>query len=239
MAKQTKSAPVEAKEAPPEPAEETTPTETGFKVQPTPVEQKVDTYQFEAPRRLPSDATTAETVEDEQAQQPQTQQMSQAEIDKIIAARLKQERAKYADYDDLKKKVQAAEDAKKTEAEKTAERLEALQAENQKLASERKQIATRSAIVAEASKLGLDPDAAFKLADLSALDEDFSNAADVVKAVATAYPGLLRNPVPAVAAVNPSKSQQPAGRTDEDRRRDYFGAGGSSFWQGAGVRFSE
>lgn len=236
MAKQTKAAETPAQ---PEQQPEQTTEATSF-VKPAPQQPIVQEHVFEGKRVMPSDATTAETVEDEQTQQPQTQQnMTQADIDKIIAARLKQERQKFADYDQLKQKVQAFEDAQKTEAEKTTERLQALESENQKLARERKEIATRAAIVAEAGKLGLDPDAAFKLADLTSLDDDFSNAADVVKAVASQYPGLMRNPVPSVAATNPPRTQQPAGRTDDQRRQEYFSGGGGSFWRGTGVRFQD
>jgi hypothetical protein len=241
MAKQTKAAetPIATPEQPEQTATEQPTTPPASFVKPTPVEQRTDTYVFEAPRQLPSDATPAVTGDDAQQTQPQAQAMTQAEIDKIIAARLKQERAKYADYDELKKKVQAAEDANKTEAERNAERLRQLETENQRLAQERQELAVKSAFVAEASKVGLDPDAAYKLADLSALEADNSNVADLVKAVATKWPGLVRSNVPQVAAVNPSKTAQPPGRTDDDRRREYFGSGGSPFWQGAGVRFSE
>lgn len=50
---------------------------------------------------------------------------SQAELDRVIGTRLERERAKYADYDDLKARVTAADEAGKTEAEKAAERIKA------------------------------------------------------------------------------------------------------------------
>jgi len=212
-------------------------TEPSF-IKRQPVQAVVETVTLDKPLVLPSDATPAVTGVDAQIEDV-TKPLTQADIDKIIAARLKQERAKYADYEDLKAKVQAADDAQKTEAQKQAERLQALEAQNQALAKKNKEIATEAALVAAASDIGLDTVAAVKLADVSALADDLSNAAEIIKAVANAYPGLLRQRAGQTAAVNPSRSAQPPGRTDADRAREYFGAGGSNFWGGGGVRFTD
>lgn len=51
---------------------------------------------------------------------------SQADLDKLIGERLARERSKFADYEDLKAKaakVDAAEEASKTEAQKLADRI--------------------------------------------------------------------------------------------------------------------
>lgn len=56
---------------------------------------------------------------------------TQADLDKIIAERLARERAKFGDYDELKKKAaeyDKAVEASKTEAEKQAEKLAQLEA---------------------------------------------------------------------------------------------------------------
>lgn len=50
---------------------------------------------------------------------------SQAELDKVLGSRLERERAKFADYDELKAKATAAAEAGKTESEKAAERIKA------------------------------------------------------------------------------------------------------------------
>ena len=58
---------------------------------------------------------------------------TQAELDKIIEKHLTAERARYADYDDLKAKaarLDEAEQAGKTELQKAQEKLEAALAEN-------------------------------------------------------------------------------------------------------------
>jgi hypothetical protein len=73
----------------------------------------------------------------QQQQEPQggqsgfTPPASQADLDRIIADRLSRERAKFADYDDLRAKAEqldAIEEANKTEAQKQADALAAAQA---------------------------------------------------------------------------------------------------------------
>lgn len=191
---------------------------------------------------LPKQPATPAATGDQPAD-PAAKTFTQEQIDAIIAARLADERKKFADYDELKQKAQALEDAQKTEAQKAADRLKELEATNQRLASERQELATRTAIIAAASGIGLDADAAVKLVDAKALQFDdngnATNAADLVKAVAERYPGLVRKGAPNVPVVNPSGQQQPVGRTDADRRREYFGGGASAFWQGGGVRLPE
>jgi len=59
---------------------------------------------------------------------------SQADLDRIIADRLSREKAKYADYDDVKTKAaefDKAQEAAKTEAQKLADRLAAAEAKAQ------------------------------------------------------------------------------------------------------------
>lgn len=67
----------------------------------------------------------------EQGQQPSDDKMlSQADVDRIVKERLARERQKYADYDDLKAKAEAA-DSSKTDLEKLTEQIESLKAENE------------------------------------------------------------------------------------------------------------
>lgn len=64
---------------------------------------------------------------------------TQEDVDKIVQERLSRERAKYADYEDLKKKASAfdeAEEASKTELQKATERAAALQTELDRLTHE-------------------------------------------------------------------------------------------------------
>lgn len=68
---------------------------------------------------------------------------SQEEFERALGKRLERERAKYADYDDLKAKVMAADEANKTEAEKAAERIKA--AEDRAAAAESQALTFRIA----------------------------------------------------------------------------------------------
>lgn len=64
---------------------------------------------------------------------------SQADLDKVLGERLARERAKYADYDDIKAKaakVDEAAEASKTEAQKLAERIQAAEDRATKAESE-------------------------------------------------------------------------------------------------------
>lgn len=168
---------------------------------------------------------------------------TQADIDRILKDRLAQQAKQYADYDTLKAKVQTAEDAAKTEAEKMADRLKELETQNQQLAQARRELTIRSAIGEAASKAGLPADATFKLVDQTQIVVNeagqVENAEVLVKGVAEAYPGLVRATMPRMAAANPGRSSEPAGRSDADRFRDYFQGGGGGFWSGGGMRVSD
>lgn len=64
---------------------------------------------------------------------------SQDDLNKVIADRIARERSKFADYKDLKAKadrLDTLEAASKTEAEKFAERMAALESENKRIQSE-------------------------------------------------------------------------------------------------------
>jgi len=95
-------------------------------------------------------ATTAAnaTSTDEKGGKPDyTPPATQADLDRIIADRVSRERAKYADYDDVKSKAAEHDklvDAQKTEAQKAAERLAAAE----KRAAELEVKATRAEVAA-------------------------------------------------------------------------------------------
>ena len=66
---------------------------------------------------------------------------TQAEMDAIIGDRLKRERAKYADYDELMKKAKAydeAEEASKSELQKAVEERDKLRAQVEAMEAEKK-----------------------------------------------------------------------------------------------------
>jgi hypothetical protein len=200
-----------------------TPTEA----QAAQVEQQVDT-----PATTPTAAVNA-------GQTPVVEKVfTQAELNAVIAQRLQQERAKFADYDSLRQQVATLQGAQQTEAQ----RAQTLEQQNQQLATKAKETSVEVAIAKEASKIGLDAEAAFKLADQTKLQLDekgnVTNAAEIVKAVADQYPGLLKRPMPVASAVNQAANGQSVTPEQERKRQmsDYFGGNAGSFWSGGGVR---
>lgn len=168
---------------------------------------------------------------------------TQSELDGIIAQRLEQERRKYADYNDLRQRVQTYEAQEHQQQTQSAERLQQLEQQNQQLTTVSREKAIEAAIAKAAGAIGLDPEAATKLADLGALSVDeagnVTNADVVVKSVAERFPGLLKRPMPQVNAVNPPVGATVPTRTDQTRRAEYFGGDGAGFWNSGGVRWTE
>ena len=77
---------------------------------------------------------------------------TQAEMDAIIGDRLKRERAKYADYDELAQKAKAydeAEEASKSELQKAVEERDKYKAELDKLEAERERAELVAKVAAE------------------------------------------------------------------------------------------
>ena len=104
-----------------------------------------------------SDDTGAPAAEQRAAEGGQsgnyTPPATQADLDRIIADRISRERAKYADYDDIKAKAaehDAAVEAQKSEAQKAIERAEAAEAKVTAFET-REQIAAWKADVAKAT----------------------------------------------------------------------------------------
>lgn len=117
---------------------------------------------------------------------PDEARFTQADLDRVIADRIKRERAKYEDYDALKDqatKWAEYEEAQKSELEKAIgardqairDRDEALQEANDRL--------LRAAFLAEAGKVGAKhPEDAYLLADLSnasIADDGFVSGVDI------------------------------------------------------------
>ncbi len=94
-----------------------------------------------------TEGTTTQTAP---AGQSGERTFTQAEMDAIIGDRLKRERSKYADYDELKTKAEqfdAAQEAAKSDYEKAVEERDALKARLEKLEAE----SARAAAVAKAA----------------------------------------------------------------------------------------
>lgn len=161
---------------------------------------------------------------------------TQAELDSIIAGRLDQERRKYSDYETIKQQLTALQAGQQSQQQQ----VQQLEQQNQQLTVVSKEKAIEAAVAKAAGAIGLDPEAAIKLADLKALTVDeagnVTNADVVIKSVAERFPGLLKRPMPVVNAVNPPAS---AGLTPEQReaqyRQEFFGGNARSFFGGGGV----
>lgn len=226
-----------------QPAEQQPPT-TQTPVTPVrPVDTGTHTATFTPPTPLPSEnGTTPATVAND-GEQPEAKTFTQAEIDRIIAARLDQERKKYADYDTVKAELAKLKTPAQTPAPEANadQRLTALEAQSQTLSKRNQELTIESAIVKQAATIGLDPTAAAKLVDTAKLtvNEDGSIAGleDAVKAVAEQYPGLLVRQA-RTKPVNPGRDGDPNVKTDTQRRAEYFGGATSNFWSGGGVVLS-
>lgn len=171
-----------------------------------------------------------------QAQTERT--FTQSELNAIVQQRLQQERGKYAGFEQMQAELEQLRQ-QQTESSQTAQEL---QQRNQQLSEQNRTTAQEKAIIAAASKIGLDGEAAIKLMDTDKIQTneagELTNAADVVKDIVDRYPGLVRRGLPIVNAVNPATANQTVVASERlaRQRREYFGIGTPSMWDGGGVR---
>ncbi len=178
------------------------------------------------------------------APSPYTPPQSQADLDRIVGERVARERAKYADYADVKTKAEAhdaALEAAKTESEKA---VEAARKEGESTATERSNariVAADARALAASwsretdgveSKFNVGPASIVRLLDLSGVTVGDDGAdATVIKAkldeLATSEPGLVGSTTPPRKGPRPDPSQGGGGREDApsvSRGRDIFEA---------------
>ena len=99
---------------------------------------------------MPEDTIQVEENATQGASAEKERTFTQAEMDAIIGDRLKRERAKYADYDELAQKAKAydeAEEASKSELQKAVEERDKLKAEVEKFKADKE----RGDLVAKAA----------------------------------------------------------------------------------------
>jgi len=115
---------------------------------------------------------------------------SQAQLDRIIQDRLKREREKYADYNDLKTKASEFDkikEANQTELEKAQARAQELEDKANKAELRALDMAIRSAVITEASKQkAINAEAVYKLLDRSTLTVDKDGTVEGVSEAVTA-----------------------------------------------------
>lgn len=128
--------------------------------------------------------------------------LTQDQVNDIIAERLRREREKYADYDDLKAKASKwaeYEDAQKSELEKAQERAEALERAAKAQETKYRADLIRMEARVQAAQMGfMNPDDAYALAELDAVEIGETGEIEGVKkaleALAKDKPYLLGEP---------------------------------------------
>jgi hypothetical protein len=104
------------------------------------------------------DKPDGDGAKDGKPPEPKVVTMRQEELDAIVEGRLARERAKFADYDELKRKATEAENASKTETEKLAAERDAAKAEGKTAIATAQAILRRAEIKVEAMAAGaVDP----------------------------------------------------------------------------------
>lgn len=147
---------------------------------------------------------------------------TQTELNRLIDERLTRERAKYADYADLKKAAdqwKAHEDAQKTELEKLQAQITDWQNRATQAEAARKHSVLRSSVMAEAAKQGVPADrieAAYKLLNSAELkveaDDAIPNLSEAVARLLTDNPFLVaqaapgKPPTPKTSPTNPASA---------------------------------
>lgn len=157
----------------------------------------------------------------------QDKRFTQEELNRIIEERLTRERAKYADYEQVKARLQTIEDAAKTELQKAQEAAQKAQAERDKALYESQDRMLRAAFLAEAALLGVQhPGDAYNLADLTAAhiaeDGTVKGVAEQVKALVEAgrlpLSGKPRSPQMGAGAGSGQGPTEPTGTLTEEER---------------------
>lgn len=101
---------------------------------------------------------------------------SQADLDRLLGRRLRDERARFADYDDLKvkaAKLDEIEAANQSELEKLQKKAADAEAARERAESSARETTVRSAIIAEAVRQkAIDPDAVASLVPVSSIEVD-------------------------------------------------------------------
>lgn len=177
----------------------------------------------------------------------------QSQVDALMARTRQEARERvlrelgFDKAEDAKARLEAAkalEDANKTEQQKLADRLAAVekertdwQAREAKLQAEKAEVLLRSAVIGKAAAAGFaDPTDAYRMLDLSQLKATDSGDVDgldaALKALGEAKPYLLKA-TPRIAPTNPGAQGQ-GGESDAQRRQRLFGHEGTPIGSGPG-----
>jgi hypothetical protein len=151
------------------------------------------------------------TVETPAEPTPDTQQtFTQADLDRIVQQRIQRERAKFADYDEVKAaadRLSELEAAQLTELEKATQKANAAEAARDEALSRAKQMLVRAAVIEEAARAGaVDADVVAALLPQDALtvedDGSVSGVRDAVKDLLKSKPFLAQQNTQAVGSAD-------------------------------------
>ncbi len=165
------------------------------------------------------DAPQTDTPPVEQGESGEQRTFTQADVDRLIKDRLKREREKYADYDELTdkaKKWAQHEEAQKSEIERERERAAALERASAEQAATYKANLVRMEARVQAAQMGFkNPDDAYLLADLSEVEVGESGEVggvdEALKVLAKAKPYLIdtEKPRPTAPGTDAGQGNQP------------------------------
>lgn len=175
--------------------------------------------------------------------------LTQAEVDQLVAERLKRERKKYADYNDLKTKAKKFDEIEREQmGEVERLKLEAEEARQQAVQAtqQAQQQQINNAILTAITEFQTDKNvtfrsdatqAALRLVELSDIEIDdggnVSGVSEAVQALATDHPFLLQQPqaTTPTSPTNPARTGPPQGATEAELRQKYFGGGRGGFFK--------
>ena len=193
------------------------------------------------PQEEPQEQPQAGTAEEEQPQVGTDEAVAQEEpqLDpEQLKAELRRARKEAAKYRTRLRELEQAEKerrrAEMSELERLKEDLTEAQARLAELELELTQTKLRQAVVSEAARLGFaDPDDAWQLLDVAAIEVDDdgrpANVSKLLRKLAAQKPYLLRSGQPREGGQRGEGKPSP-----EELRRQLFGGGGGSIWEGGG-----
>lgn len=152
-----------------------------------------------------AEEATQENSAPAEEQTPEPKTYTQEDFDRIVGKVRSEERQKFQDYDDLKKKASeydAIAEAQKSDLEKTQERLAKKEQELAEIRERHQQAVVSSAIASVAARKGaVDPDAVVRLIERDDIEFDGegnpANTEDLVDALLSEKPYLVgKQPTP-------------------------------------------
>lgn len=180
---------------------------------------------------------TPEPTAPAQPAQPE-KTFTQAELNQILTDRLKREREKHADYDQLKAaadKLKQIEESQLSEQDKLKKQLDELKTRAERAEQVARVKAMEVAATAAAARLGFyDPGIVIRLIDSGLVEFDDhgdpKNVAELVKALADEHKYLIKQAGQGLEPFNPAGGGGPLRETDQQRRQRLQSGGGTSFF---------